>query len=69
MKDKGVSGDYLSGCFLLELSILVGETRWQLSEIIHEANRRLGDPQHTKEVERTPLMRWIERSEDILSIH
>ena len=54
---------------LLELSILVGETRWQLSEIIHEANRRLGDPQHTKEVERTPLMRWIERSEDILSIH
>ena len=51
-----------------ELSILVGETHWQLSEIIYEAHRRLNEAEIKEELQH-PVIQWIERSEKILQIH
>jgi hypothetical protein len=53
---------------LRELDVLVGETHWQLSEIIHEAHRRLNEVE-IKEERLHPVIEWIETSEKILQIH
>lgn len=54
---------------LRELSILVGETHWQLSEIIHEAYRRLNEDASAKCQGEHPVIRWIENSEKVLQIY
>ena len=53
---------------LRELSILVGETHWQLSEIIHEAHRRLNEVEISEECHH-PVIKWLETSEKILQLH
>lgn len=49
---------------LIELTILLDETRWQLTEIIHEAHRRMKDA--TREA--PPVLAWIADTEAALAM-
>lgn len=49
-----------------ELDILTGETRWQLAEIIHEAQRRMGETSKTTEAFHPSVISWLERSKKIV---
>ncbi len=54
---------------LVELDILIGETRWQLTDIIHEAYRRMSDALNDSAGMPlpAPILGWLERSETRLS--
>lgn len=52
---------------LRELSLLVTETHWQLSEIVYEAQRRLGDALFGK-ANHQPVLDWLTSSERLLEI-
>jgi HD-GYP domain-containing protein (c-di-GMP phosphodiesterase class II) len=54
---------------LVELNILIGETRWQLTDIIHEAYRRMSDALNDSAGMPLPppILGWLERSETRLS--
>lgn len=47
---------------LSELNMLIGETRWQLAEIIHEAQRRMNDANNTTDQVEASVLSWLERS-------
>lgn len=53
---------------LRELSLVVTETHWQLSEIVYEAQRRLGDAA-CWETDPQPVLDWLTSSEQVLAIH
>lgn len=54
---------------LVELNILIGETRWQLTDIIHEAYRRMSEALNDSAgmAPPAPVLGWLERSETRLS--
>jgi len=54
---------------LVELDILIGETRWQLTDIIHEAYRRMNEALNDSAgmAPPPPVLGWLERSEARLS--
>ncbi len=54
---------------LLELNILIGETRWQLTDIINEAYRRMNEALNDSAdwALPAPALGWLERSEARLS--
>lgn len=54
---------------LVELNILIGETRWQLTDIIHEAYRRMSEALNDSAGMPLPppVLGWLERSEARLS--
>ena len=54
---------------LSELNILVGETRWQLAEIIHEVHRRMNELPGDKALDQSLMTGWLEKSQKILQIN
>jgi hypothetical protein len=50
-----------------ELSILSGEVRWQLQEIIHEVHRRMAERTGEAKSTHSPALEWIARNENMVS--
>ena len=50
-----------------ELSILSGEVRWQLQEIIHEVHRRMAERTGEAKSTYSPALEWIARNENMVS--
>ena len=51
---------------LNELDILMGETRWQLAEIIHEAQRRISEMSSATDTLHPSVLSWLERSKSVI---
>lgn len=51
---------------IVELSILLGEVRWQLREIIYEAQRRLEERGESAEGTESLALDWIARNEGVI---
>lgn len=51
---------------LSELDILIGETRWQLAEIIYEVHRRIRDMTDSLTALQPSIVSWLERSRKII---
>ncbi|MEI7430832.1 MAG: HD domain-containing phosphohydrolase [Betaproteobacteria bacterium] len=51
---------------LSELDILIGETRWQLAEIIYEVHRRISDMTESLAALQPSIVSWLEQSKKII---
>ena len=51
---------------IVELNILLGEVRWQLREIIYEAQRRLEERGESAEGTESLALDWIARNEGVI---
>jgi HD-GYP domain-containing protein (c-di-GMP phosphodiesterase class II) len=51
---------------MTELDFLLGEVRWQLLEILHEAHRRLGEMVDAVRDEYSLVLEWLDRNEIVI---
>ncbi|MCC9000983.1 MAG: HD domain-containing protein [Candidatus Contendobacter sp.] len=54
---------------LSELDILIGETRWQLAEIIYEVHRRMSNMTESLEALQPSILSWLERSKKVIELN